>query len=53
MMNGEEFCFLIQVLDHQQVHTEQVSLMIKLSDIKTKSIFTRLSFPWFGDPMLP
>ena len=41
MMNGEEFHFLIQVVDHQRLNTEQVSLMIKLSDIKTKSISTR------------
>ena len=39
------FVFLIQVVDHQQVHTEQVSLMITPSGIKTESILTRHGQP--------
>ena len=41
IMSGEEFCFFIQVFVYEQVDTEQVSLMIKLSDLKQNSLSTR------------
>ena len=41
MMSGGGFYFFIQVFHHELVDTDQVSLMIKLLDIKTKSLSTR------------
>ena len=41
MMNGGGFYFFIQVFHHEVVDTDQVSLMIKLSDVKTKSLSSR------------
>ena len=40
-MSGEEFCFFIQVFVYEQVDTEKVSIMIKLSDLKQNSLSTR------------
>ena len=41
MRSGWGFYLFIQVFHHELVDTGQVSLMIKLSDIKTKSLSTR------------
>ena len=39
-MSGEGFYFLSKVFDHKQVKKDQVNLMIKLLDIKTKFLST-------------
>ena len=40
MTSGGGFYFSTQVFHHELVDTDQISLMIKLSDIKTKSLST-------------